>query len=210
VQPRISDILHCSLYYAPVLTYTCQVVCPLKYYNWSNWGRPCTPKYVEDKKNRVVTYRHSFCARCWLCWHTLHSITYRMCSDFSIPIGSTVLSRMHSIRRAYQPNNSNFNLLLDLNTELKPHQNRNNSRMPITVGMMCTYSVATLTVQRVVWKDTKFLCFEGWISVRLQASYVSCPLSPCQHKTWPYTLPPCWRSQSLAAKHPTYRDRHLK
>jgi hypothetical protein len=134
-----------------------------------------------------VTYRYSFCARCWLCWHTLkkrtHSVTCRMCSDFSILIGSTVLSRTHSIRREYQPHNSNFTLLLDLNTELrttpKSKEQQDASYSRYDVHLHCgNINSATCSL-----KGRKFLCFEGRISVRLQAHYLSLQLRPCQHKT---------------------------
>lgn len=51
-------------------------------------------------------------------------------------------------------------------------------------------------------KGRKIRRFEGWISARLQAPYLSGPLSPCQCKTWQYILPHCERGQIAAAKHP--------
>lgn len=51
-------------------------------------------------------------------------------------------------------------------------------------------------------KGRKIRRFEGWISARLQAPYLSDPISPCQYETWQYTLPHCERGQITAAKHP--------
>jgi len=85
----------------------------------------------------------------------------------------------------------------------KPHQNRKSSRMSVTVGTNVCRRCSAINSATCILKGRKFRCFEGWISVRLQTPYLSCPLSPYQYKTWTYSLPPCERSQSRAAKRPT-------
>jgi hypothetical protein len=80
---------------------------------------------------------------------------FEMCSDFSMPIGSTVLSRTHSILREYQPHNNNFALFLAFEYRTVNHTkiDRAAAGCHLESVWMCTYSVAPLTAQCVFWKD---------------------------------------------------------
>ena len=133
-----------------------------------------------------------------------HRITCLKCVQISV----CLLAALYCQERTVSVGNTNLRIItllcfLPWIPNCKPHENRKSSRMPITVGMNVHLQCSASDSATRVLRGWKFRCFEGWISVRLQAPYISCPLSPCQYKTWPCNLPPCERSQSRAAKHPT-------
>jgi hypothetical protein len=158
-------------------------------------------------KSRVVTYQYSLCARCWLCWYTLNS-SLTVSYVYNVFRFQYACWQHCTVKNAQvSVGNTNFTIIilfcfLPWTPNCKPHQNRKSDRMPITVGMNVHLQCIASNSATCILKGCKFRCFESWISVRLQAPYPSCPLNPCQYKTWPYTLPPCERSQSRAAKHP--------